>query len=99
MMQRAIWVFWPAFIVAAGAEGVLFTLVDPMSLHIFNEPHHYSRLTIYSVAFLALWLFAATSSALTCFFQRTAAEINRCPLTPVQRPIGCPKREESDACC
>lgn len=99
MMQRAIWVLWPAFIVAAGAEGVLFTLVDPMSLRLFGEPHDYSRLTVYSVGFLALWMFAATSSALTCFFQRTAAEINRCPLTPIQRPIGCPKREGSDAVC
>ncbi|HEY9397059.1 MAG TPA: hypothetical protein VIQ28_07110 [Burkholderiales bacterium] len=98
-MQRAIWVLWPSFIVAGVAEVVFFTLIDPMSLQIFDEAHDLGRTTVYSIAFFALWLFAATSSALTCFFQRTAAEINRCPLTPTQRPVGCPKREESDACC
>lgn len=99
MMQRAIWVLWPAFMVAAGAEGVLFTLVDPMSLHIFDEPHDYSRLTIYSVAFFGLWLFAATSSALTCFFQRPPAQINRCPPQPVRRTVGCSEPGERDAAC
>jgi len=97
-MQRAIWVLWPGFIVATGAEAFLFTLIDPMSLHIFGQPHEYSRLAVYTVAFFLLWLFASTSSPLNCFFQRPADEINRCPLKPAQRPVGCPKREE-DTCC
>jgi len=36
-----------------------------------------SRRAAYSVGFLLLWAFAAASSALTCCFQRGAAEINR----------------------
>jgi hypothetical protein len=43
---------------------------------------------------------ASCSSALTCFFQRTAAEINRCPIEdPTARPPGCPKRDDPNACC
>lgn len=98
-MKKAIWILWPSFIVAGIGETLFFTVVDPMTLHLFDSAHDYSRLTVYSVGFFAFWVFAAASSALTCFFQRTAEEINRCPLTPPQRPVGCPKREQPDACC
>ena len=33
------------------------------------------------------------------FFQRSAAEINECPLDPDQRPQGCPKRDDPQAHC
>lgn len=98
-MRMAIWILWPSFIVAGIGEAIFFTLIDPMSLSIFDNAHEHSRLAVYSLGFFAFWLFAAASSALTCFFQRSAEEINRCPLTPPQRPEGCPKREEFDACC
>lgn len=98
-MQRVIWVLWPSFIVAGIAETVFFTLVDPTSLYVFDEAHEYGRVAVYSMGFFGFWVFAAASSALTCFFQRSAAEINRCPLTPAERPVGCPKREERNPCC
>ncbi len=41
----------------------------------------------------------AATSALTCFFQRTSVEINRCPLDPADRPMGCPRREDSEGGC
>lgn len=94
-MKRAIWILWPSFVVAGVAEVMLFTLVDPAEFHIFGEPLALSRIAVYTLGFFALWLFAAASSAFTCFLQRTAAEINNlCPLEPTTRPIGCPKREE-----
>lgn len=74
--QRAIWILWPSFIVAAAAEAVFFTLFDPAGLHLFGTPLELSRLAVYSIGFFAFWLFAAASSALTCFFQRSAREIN-----------------------
>lgn len=98
-MKLAIWILWPSFIVAGAGEAVFFTFIDPMSLSLFDDAHDYSRLTVYSVGFFVFWIFAAASSALTCFFQRSSEEINRCPLKPPERPPGCPKREESDACC
>ncbi len=96
-MQRMIWVMWPSFIVGGIAEAVFFTLFDPMDLHLFGEPLNLSRTAIYTIGFFAFWLFAAGSSAFTCFLQRPAADINRlCPLAPAERPAGCPKRENAE---
>jgi hypothetical protein len=75
--KQLIFILWPSFIVAGIAEGVFFTLFDPTSLQLFDAPLGASRTAVYSVGFFAFWLFAAASSALTCFFQRTSSEINR----------------------
>jgi hypothetical protein len=75
--KRLIYILWPSFIVAGIAEGVFFTLFDPMDLRLFDQEIGASRMAVYSIGFFAFWLFAAGSSALTCFFQRTASEINR----------------------
>ena len=97
-MQRLIWVLWPSFIVGGIAEAVFFTLFDPLDLHLFGEPLNLSRTAIYTIGFFAFWLFAAGSSAFTCFLQRPAEDINRlCPLEPRERPAGCPKRDTPDA--
>lgn len=98
-MRKAIWVLWPSFIVGAAAETVFFTLFDPMEMHLFGEPVGMSRVAVYSSGFFLFWAFAAASSAFTCFLQRTAEEINRCPLSPRQRPEGGPKKEDPNACC
>ena len=75
--KRLIYILWPSFIVAGIAEGVFFTLFDPMDLRLFDRELGVSRMAVYSIGFFAFWLFAAGSSALTCFFQRTASELNR----------------------
>ena len=98
--RQLIYILWPSFIVAAGAEALFFTVFDPTELSFFGEPLELSRTGIYSVGFFVFWAFAATSSALTCFFQRTSAEVNRCPIPePKDRPIGCPKRYDENASC
>lgn len=94
-MKRMIWIFWPSFVVAGVAETVFFTLFDPTTLEIFGEPTSLNRTAVYTFGFLLFWVFAALSSAFTCFLQRTSADINRlCPLEPTERPIGCPKRAD-----
>lgn len=98
-MRNAIWILWPSFIVGGAAETVFFTLFDPMEMHLFGEPAGLSRLGVYSCGFFLFWAFAAASSSLTCFLQRTADEINLCPLQPSARPQGCPKREDPNASC
>lgn len=98
--QRLIWILWPSFVVGGLAETVFFTLFDPQDLALFGEPLHLSRTAIYTIGFFVFWLFAAGSSAFTCFLQRPAADINRfCPLEPRERPVGCPKRVDPDASC
>jgi hypothetical protein len=59
------------------ATGVFFTLFDPRELALFGQELGLSRLAVYSIGFFVFWLLAAASSALTCFFQRTSADINR----------------------
>jgi hypothetical protein len=98
-MKNAILVLWPSFIVGGIGEVIFFTVFDPKELYLFGEPSSLSRLGVYSIGFFLCWAFAAASSAFTCFLNRSAEEINRCPLPPVQRPEGCPKREDPNAAC
>jgi hypothetical protein len=76
-MKRAMLILWPAFVVAGVAEIVFFTVFDPRELHLFGQPVEASRLAVYSLGFLLFWAFAAGSSALTCYLQRDAKEVNR----------------------
>jgi hypothetical protein len=77
MKQRLIWILWPSFIVGGAAEAVFFTLFDPSDLSVFGESPGLSRLAVYSLGFFLFWLFAAASSAFTCFLQRGSEEVNR----------------------
>jgi hypothetical protein len=70
MKQRLIWILWPSFIVAAVAEAVFFTVFDPSDLAVFGGAHGLSRIAVYSLGFFLFWLFAAASSALTCYLQQ-----------------------------
>ena len=93
LARRLIWVIWPAFLVAAGAETVFFTVFDPFDLHFFGNPLELSRQAIYTLGFFGFWGVGIASSALTAFLERSPFEVNRCPLDGPDRPEGCPKRE------
>ena len=97
--RRLIHILWPAFIVGGAVNVVFFTVFDPLELSLFGRQLSGSRLAVYTVGFFCFWAMAAASSALTCFFQRSAAQINQCPLEPDERPRGCPKREDPQANC
>jgi hypothetical protein len=92
-MKQAMSILWPSFLVAAAAEGLFFSLFDPMDLQLSGGVPELSRLGVYTIGFLLFWLFAAASSALTCYLRRSAAEVNRCPLDAGERPPGCPIAE------
>lgn len=98
-MKNAILILWPSFIVGGIGEVVFFTVFDPQELYLFGDVTQLNRMAVYTIGFFLCWAFAAASSALTCFLNRSADEINRCPLPPVQRPEGCPKRNDPDAAC
>ena len=98
-MKRVIYILWPSFIVGGIGEVLFFTVFDPQELYLFGDPSSLSRLAVYSIGFFLCWAFAAASSAFTCFLQRSADEINRCPLPAVERPEGCPKRDDPNAAC
>lgn len=98
-MKRLMWILWPSFLVGGVGEVIFFTVFDPRELYLFGEASSLSRLAVYSIGFFLCWGFAAASSALTCFIQRGADEVNRCPMPVQARPEGCPKREEPNAIC
>ncbi len=76
-MLKWIQVLWPSFLVAAGAEAVFFTVIDPKELYLFGEPVDFGPLATYSIGFIAFWVVCAASSLSTVLLQRTADEINR----------------------
>lgn len=76
-MLRIMWVLWPSFVVAGIAEGIFFTVIDPQELYLFGEAVHLSKIATYSIGFLGFWAVCAASSLMTCFLQRSAAEVNK----------------------
>ena len=75
-MQRAMWVVWPGFLVAVGAEFVFFAMFDPLD---FNMRLQLSREAVYTFGFVAFWLLGMLSSALTLFLQRPLEADRRLP--------------------
>ncbi|MHB1186976.1 hypothetical protein [Thiobacillus sp.] len=98
MMQRLITILWPSFLVAAVADIIFTTLFDPLEILYRGEALIEHRIAAYTIGFFVFWLLGITSSMLTCYFQRSADEINRCPLPPRKRPDSCPKREDESGC-
>lgn len=76
-MWRVMWVLWPSFVVAGIAEGIFFTVIDPQELYLFGEEVHLSKTATYSIGFFCFWAVCASSSFMTCFLQRSAAEVNK----------------------
>ena len=56
-------VMWPAFLGAALADGVIFTLIDPVTVEWFGQ-HVVSRQAAYTVGFFFFWLLIVASSFL-----------------------------------
>jgi hypothetical protein len=77
-MHRLMWILWPAFLVAGVGTAVFFTVFDPVELRFFGDTvESASRTAVYSIGFFLFWALAAGSSALTCYLQRTSAQVNR----------------------
>lgn len=77
MLQRAIWILWPSFLVAAAAEMAFFALFDPGELSFFGRPLELSRTAVYSIGFFLFWGFAAVSSWLSLYLERGGGQAKR----------------------
>jgi len=89
--QRLMWIAWPAFLVAAVLEMIVFAFVDPSDLHWFGAPLALSREAVYTLAFFVFWGATMVSSALTTLLAMSPFEVNRCPVPEDERPSGCAK--------
>jgi len=76
-MSKLYLVLWPSFWVAALAEFLFITIIDPKDLYLFGQPVHFSNLATNSFGFIAFWVICAASSYATLFFLRNDAVINR----------------------
>ena len=91
--QRWRWIAWPAFLVAAVLEVLVFSVVDPQDLHWFGQPVELSRQGVYTLSFFVFWIVTMLSSGLTTLLSMSPFEVNRCTLPASDRPNGCPKQE------
>ncbi|MDM7941748.1 MAG: hypothetical protein QUV35_03890 [Hydrogenophaga sp.] len=73
--KRLMWIAWPAFLVAAVLEMVVFALVDPSDLHWFGSPLALSREAVYTLAFFVFWGLTMASSALTTLLALPPSEL------------------------
>ncbi len=67
-MQARQWmvIAWPAFLLAAVLEMLVFAMVDPSNLHgLGGQRIDAPRQAVYTVAFFVFWAVTAASSALT----------------------------------
>ena len=76
MAHGLMWVLWPAFLVAAVAEFVFFSIFDPFQLHFFGAPLDVSREGIYTMGFFGFWGIGVASSLLSLFLARPRDDVN-----------------------
>jgi len=74
--HRVLQILWPAFLVAAVMEILLFAAFDPAEIRWFGGLLGWENVTVYSVVFLVLWVLVATAGALTVLLRLTAEEID-----------------------
>ena len=69
MMLTKYWMFilWPSLLMAGVMEMVVFTMVDPQDLHLFNQSIDLPRQGIYTLSFFIFWIICAASSCLSLF--------------------------------
>lgn len=91
LAQRLMWIAWPAFLVAAVLEMLVFAFIDPSDLHWAGTDLGWPRAAVYTVTFFVLWGFTLLSSALTTLLSMSPFEVNRCPVPCELRPEGCSK--------
>jgi hypothetical protein len=70
--KAALWgvVLWPAFLAAALTVGVLFTLIDPESIHLFGSREGVSRQAAHTVGFFSFWLLYAAACFASVWLHR-----------------------------
>lgn len=76
LSRRLMWILWPAFLVAALLEMLVFGMFSPEDMQWFGEPIALSRQGVYSIAFFVFWALAIVSSSLTTLLSMGSASLN-----------------------
>ena len=72
-------VLWPAFLGAALADAILFTLIDPDTIMLFGADQSVSRPAAYTVGFFVFWLIIIAASVTTLWLKGDNAEKSKYP--------------------
>jgi len=72
-----MWIAWPAFLMAAVLEFMVFAVLDPQALTLFGEPSGWSREGVYTVTFFIFWAVMMLSGALTTLLSKSPFDVNR----------------------
>jgi hypothetical protein len=75
--QRWMWIAWPAFLMAAALEVLVFAFVDPGELRWQGQGLNLSREAVYTLTFFLFWGATMLSSALTSLLAMSPFEVNR----------------------
>jgi hypothetical protein len=68
---RVLLVLWPAFMVAALLEALVFVVIDPTAQHGFGSAVLlWPAVAVYSVAFLVFWALVAAAAAITLWLDK-----------------------------
>ncbi|HSB23206.1 MAG TPA: hypothetical protein VLE94_08855 [Burkholderiaceae bacterium] len=74
LRARALLILWPSFVMAGVLEMLVFAMVDPGAVQWpWGDAIQWSRIAIYSLAFLLFWGVIALSSAVTEYLARGEA--------------------------
>lgn len=65
MLQRLMWIAWPAFLAAGVLEMMVFALVDPHDLHWMGRAMDGSATAAYTATFFAFWVVTVVGCWLT----------------------------------
>jgi len=77
LRDRFMWIAWPAFMMAAVLEMMVFAVLDPELMTLFGELAGWSRYATYTVTFFIFWGAMMVSGALTTLLSMSPFEINR----------------------
>lgn len=64
-VRAVLQILWPGFFAAAVLIGLLFSVVDPLSLELVREQLNNSREATYTLAFLITWIITSSACATT----------------------------------
>ena len=75
----AMWgaALWPAFLGAALADAILFTLIDPETIMLFGVHSGVSRPAAYTVGFFGLWFIMIAASVTTLWLHTDNVEAGK----------------------
>lgn len=68
MCKRALmWILWPSFLASAATSILLFAMIDPNQLAMFDRHVPASSVGVYSLWFFMLWACASVSSTISLY--------------------------------